>query len=112
MAVMEVLHLHPIPFSEDFNSCNDGDETGEKSTKLIRVCTCVYLSAKSGEGLVIFGHGRRGAMTACGLRTEDLVFFMERGELRGEVRGVGSEEYFTVDVLLPFRQLMNYYWLK
>lgn len=35
--------------------------------------------AISGQGSVIFGHGRRGAMTACGLRTEDPVIFLERG---------------------------------
>lgn len=52
------------------------------------MCACVHLCAKSGKGLVIFGHGRRGAMTACGLRTEDPVFLLEKGELRG----VGSEK--------------------
>lgn len=46
----------------------------------------MHLCAISGKGLVIFGHWRRGAVTACGLRTEDPVFFLERGGIRG-VRG-------------------------
>lgn len=56
----------------------------------ISVSACVHLCAISGKGLVIFGHGRRGAVTACGLRTEDPVFFLERRESRGEERGAGS----------------------
>lgn len=55
---------------------------------------CVYVCmraggcwcAVSGMGLVIFGHRRRGAVTACGLRTEGPVFFLEWG---GEGSGVG-----------------------
>lgn len=62
--------------------------------------------------LSYFWSWERGAVTACGLRTEDPVFFLARGELRGEERGVGSEEYFTVDVLLPCRQFVNYCWVK
>lgn len=42
-------------------------------------------------------------MTACGLRTEGPVFFLEWG---GEWSG--DEEQFTVDVLLPCRQFMTY----
>lgn len=52
----------------------------------------MHLCAKPGKALVIFGHGRRGAVTACGPRTEGPLFFMQRGELRGEERGVGSGE--------------------
>lgn len=46
--------------------------------KFVRVC--MHLCAISGKDLVIFGYGSRGAVTACGLRTEDPVFFLERGE--------------------------------
>ena len=54
------------------------------------MCVCMHLCAISGKGLVIFGHGRRGAVTACGLRTERPVFFLEsRGE--EERRGVGGQ---------------------
>ncbi len=53
----------------------------------IRLTVCVC--AISGNGLVIFGHERRGAMTACGLRTEDPVFFLERGGIRGEEKSGG-----------------------
>lgn len=81
-------------------------------------CVCVHLCEKPGKGLVIFGHGRRGAVTACGLRTEGPVFFTQRGQLRGEEwRGEwevarDGEEHFTVDVLLPCKQFMTYCWLK
>lgn len=52
----------------------------------VHACICV----QSGMDLVIFGHGRRGAMTACGLRTEDPVFFLERGEIEERRRGGGA----------------------
>lgn len=41
------------------------------------------LCALPGKGFVIFGHWRRGAVTACGLGTEDPVYFLEREGLRG-----------------------------
>lgn len=43
------------------------------------MCQCTHLCAISGKELVIFGHRRRGAVTACGLRTEEPVFLLERG---------------------------------
>ena len=49
----------------------------------------MHLCAISGKALVIFGHGRRAAVTACGLRTEDPVFFLESGGRRGEERRGG-----------------------
>lgn len=70
-------------------------------------CICVE---KPGKGLVIFGQAKRGAVTACGLGTEGPVFWMQREESRGEERGVRNG--FTVDVLLPRRQFMNYCWLE
>lgn len=66
--------------------CNDGEKTGEKHHTKKRLC------AISGRGLVIFGQWRRGAVTACGLRTEGAVFFLERGGLRGAGAGRGGTE--------------------
>lgn len=49
---------------------------------------CIHLRKKPEKGSDVFGHGRRGAVTACGLRTEDPVFALDRGELRrGERSG-------------------------
>lgn len=63
---------------------------------------CMYLSVISGKDLVIFGHRRRGAVTACGLQTQDPVFFLERGHEEQRIeewREAGGK--FSVDVLLP-----------
>lgn len=80
--------LRPTPLPDYFNGCSVGDKTGEEVWDEIRVhvCACMHLRPISGKGLVIFGHGRRAAVTACGLRTEDPVFFLERGGRRGERR--------------------------
>lgn len=77
------------------------------------------LRVKCGSDLVIFGHGRRGAVTACGLRTEDPVFVVDGGAeavgwgvmRRGEHCG-GGEEELTMDGLLPCRQFLTYSLLK
>lgn len=37
------------------------------------------LCVKCGRDLVIFGQGRREAVTACGLRTEDPLFVLQGG---------------------------------
>lgn len=39
----------------------------------------VRLRVKCGRDFVIFGRGRREAVTACGLRTEDPLFVLDRG---------------------------------
>lgn len=39
----------------------------------------VRLRVKCGRDLVIFGQGRREAVTACGLRTEDPLFVLPGG---------------------------------
>lgn len=54
-----------------------------RSIRLNKCCVCMHVCAISGKGLVIFGHWRRGAVTACGPRTVDPVFFLERGGIRG-----------------------------
>lgn len=45
------------------------------------MCVCAHLCVIPGKELVIFGHRRRGAVTACGLRTEEAVFPSEGGSL-------------------------------
>lgn len=75
LAIQVSLHAYPTPLPND------------ASIRLnMWVCVCMHFCEISGKALVIFGHGRRGAVTACGLRTEDLVFFLESGGRRGEER--------------------------
>lgn len=102
-------------YTQHFNSCNDGDETGETGMNWISMCACVHLCAISGKALVIFGHGRRAAVTACGLRTEDPVFFLERGK-REEWRvwggGWGIVYCGCPVTLRPVYDLLLGYWMS
>lgn len=71
----------------------------EESVRLsvcVRACVCERRTcAVSARRSVIPGDRRRGAVTACGLGTEDPVFFLESGRGRGGCGGV------TVAGLLP-----------